>query len=186
MIGILEHDDIFRPRTADPRAERSRAKLRRALLAELATKPLVDVRVGDVLHRGEVARSTFYRHYESLDALAAEIVEQAVAALLPECDHRRPEQMLRQFVRHVAEHRLLAESLLVSGNATPLLSAFMTLLAQRLAAVVRSHGEDDFAAELEGRMLAGAAIAGVDAWLRTPNARPEPLIARLEAWSRRL
>lgn len=155
------------------------------MLAELATKPLVEVRVGDVLRRGKVARSTFYRHYESLDALTAEIVEQAAAALLPEGGHQPPEQMLRQFVRHVAEHRLLAESLLVSGNAAPLLSAFTMLLAHRLTQVFRTQGEDDFAAELEGRMLAGAAVAGVDAWLRTPNSRPDPLIGRLEAWSRR-
>lgn len=69
----------------DPRAERTRARLREALLEECAERPLAEVSVAALVRRAGLGRATFYLHYPDLDALAvgacAEVVRDAVDAL---------------------------------------------------------------------------------------------------------
>src|SRR5690242_15555453 len=70
---------------ADPRAARTRAKLRDALLEECARRPLAEAGVTAVVRRAGVGRATFYLHYADLEALAvdacADVVREAVDAL---------------------------------------------------------------------------------------------------------
>ena len=69
----------------DPRAARTRARLREALLAECAERPLEEVGVAALVRRAGVGRATFYVHYPDLEALAvdacADVVREAVEAL---------------------------------------------------------------------------------------------------------
>ncbi|MEU8579315.1 TetR/AcrR family transcriptional regulator [Streptomyces abikoensis] len=69
----------------DPRATRTRAKLRQALLEACADHPLAQVSVAALVRRAEAGRATFYLHYAGLEALAvdacADIVREAVDAL---------------------------------------------------------------------------------------------------------
>ncbi|WP_157876994.1 TetR/AcrR family transcriptional regulator, partial [Streptomyces graminilatus] len=69
----------------DPRAARTRAKLREALLAECAEHPLAEIGVAALVRRAGVGRATFYVHYPDLEALAvdacADVVREAVDAL---------------------------------------------------------------------------------------------------------
>ena len=70
---------------SDPRAERTRAALRAALLAECAERPLAEVSVSALVRRAGLGRATFYLHYEDLHTLAVdacgEVVREAVDAL---------------------------------------------------------------------------------------------------------
>ncbi|MEK8169063.1 TetR family transcriptional regulator [Streptomyces sp. M19] len=50
----------------DPRAERTRAGLRAALLAECAERPLSEVSVSALVRRAGTGRATFYLHYDDL------------------------------------------------------------------------------------------------------------------------
>ena len=69
----------------DPRAVRTRAKLRRALLDACAQRPLAQISVAALVRRAGVGRATFYLHYADLEALAvdacADVVRDAVDAL---------------------------------------------------------------------------------------------------------
>lgn len=69
----------------DPRAARTRAKLRQALLEECAERPLEEIGVAALVRRAGVGRATFYVHYPDLEALAvdacADVVREAVDAL---------------------------------------------------------------------------------------------------------
>ncbi|KJY28557.1 TetR family transcriptional regulator, partial [Streptomyces sp. NRRL S-495] len=56
----------------DPRAARTRARLRQALLEECAEQPLSAIGVAAVVRRAGVGRATFYVHYADLEALAVD------------------------------------------------------------------------------------------------------------------
>ncbi|MFJ9517177.1 TetR/AcrR family transcriptional regulator [Kitasatospora sp. NPDC101801] len=112
---------------ADPRAERTRARLRAALLAECAERPLAELGVAALTRRAEVGRATFYVHYPDLQALAvdacAEVVRDGVAALhawrgVP--DPAVPPPALAGFLTVLCGHAALYRALLTPEGGGPL------------------------------------------------------------------
>ncbi|GAA0593779.1 TetR/AcrR family transcriptional regulator [Streptomyces crystallinus] len=111
----------------DPRAARTRTKLRDALLEECASRPLAEVSVAALVRRARVGRATFYLHYADLEALAvdacADIVREAVDALhawrgTP--DPRTPPPALITFFDRLSPHAALYRELLRPGGGGPL------------------------------------------------------------------
>ena len=111
----------------DPRAARTRARLREALLAECAERPLAEVGVAALVRRAGVGRATFYVHYDGLEALAvdacADVVREAVEALhswtgRPDPVHAPP--ALGEFFASLAPHAGLYRELLSPGGGGPL------------------------------------------------------------------
>ncbi|MGW7097943.1 TetR/AcrR family transcriptional regulator [Streptomyces sp. NPDC054838] len=114
----------------DPRTARTKARLRGALLAECAQRPLDEVSVSAVVRRAAVGRATFYLHYEDLAALAvdacAEVVHAAVDALhawqtdpaaRPPAE---PPAALAGFLSGAAARGPLYRTLLLPGGLGPL------------------------------------------------------------------
>ncbi|NUK06018.1 TetR/AcrR family transcriptional regulator [Streptomyces lunaelactis] len=154
----------------DPRAERTRARLREALLAECAERPLEEVSVAAVVRRAGLGRATFYLHYTDLQALAvdacAEVVRDAVEALhawrgVP--DPAAPPPALTEFFTGIAPHTPLYRTLLREGGSGPL----GDLLHHELRA--RSQRERELAGAPAAALIASAVastFAGVLAdWL---------------------
>lgn len=111
----------------DPRASRTRAKLREALLDECARRPLADVSVAALVRRAGVGRATFYLHYAGLEALAvdacADFVCEAVDALHAwrgRPDPVRAPAALLEFFAGLAPHADLYRALLTPGGGGPL------------------------------------------------------------------
>ncbi|GGO84135.1 TetR/AcrR family transcriptional regulator [Wenjunlia tyrosinilytica] len=113
--------------SGDPRAARTRGRLRQALLAACEEQPLEDVSVLEVVRRAGVGRATFYLHYEDLHGLAvdacAELVRTAVDALhaweaLP--DPASPPSALNELLESARERAALYRSLLRPGGGGPL------------------------------------------------------------------
>ncbi|WP_328907743.1 TetR/AcrR family transcriptional regulator [Streptomyces sp. NBC_00234] len=111
----------------DPRAARTRAKLRQALLDECTQRPLAEVSVAALVRRAGIGRATFYLHYTDLEALAvdacADVVSDAVDALhawrgTP--DIAAPPPALTAFFIGLAPHAGLYRQLLRPGGAGPL------------------------------------------------------------------
>ncbi|MFD4411939.1 TetR/AcrR family transcriptional regulator [Streptomyces sp. NPDC058475] len=111
----------------DPRAARTRARLRQALLEECAERPLEEVGVAALVRRAGVARATFYVHYADLEALAvdacADVVRDAVEAL--HAWRGRPDPVsappaLLAFFAELAPHAALYRALLTPGGGGPL------------------------------------------------------------------
>ncbi|WP_261720221.1 TetR/AcrR family transcriptional regulator [Streptomyces sp. FZ201] len=111
----------------DPRAARTRRRLRQALLDECTERPLSRVSVAAVVRRAGVGRATFYLHYDGLEALAvdacADVVREAVEALhawrgRPDPVHAPP--ALVGFFRSLGPHAALYQELLTPGGGGPL------------------------------------------------------------------
>ncbi|MER5931152.1 TetR/AcrR family transcriptional regulator [Streptomyces sp. NPDC002054] len=154
----------------DPRAARTRAALRQALLAECAERPLASVGVAALVRRAGVGRATFYVHYSGLEELAvdacADVVREAVDALhawrgIP--DPAAPPPALRAFFEGLAPHAALYRELLRPGGGGPLgLVLHRDLRARSIAERTLAGAPEP---ELIGSAVA-AAFAGVLAdWL---------------------
>ncbi|MEV6396533.1 TetR/AcrR family transcriptional regulator [Streptomyces sp. NPDC051907] len=168
-------------RMSDPRAERTRAKLRQALLAECEERPFEEVSVAALVRRAGVGRATFYLHYADLRALAvdacATVVRDAVEALHAWRGTPTPANVppaLTDFFASLPAHAGLYRTLLHEGGSGPL----GDLLHQRLR--TRSHHERALAGAPAPELIASAVastFAGVLAdWLhaRIP-ATPEEI-----------
>jgi len=66
----------------DPRVRRTRRMLRDALVSLILEKDYASISIKDITNRAEVAYITFYRHYESLDQLLMEVLEEGLAELM--------------------------------------------------------------------------------------------------------
>lgn len=171
--------------TGDPRAERTRARLREALLEECAEHPLEEVSVAALVRRAGLGRATFYLHYPDLQALAvdacAEVVREAVEALhawrgIP--DPSSPPPALTAFFTGLAPHAALYRTLLREGGSGPLGDLLHRELRER------SRKERELAGAPAPDLIASAvasAFAGVLAdWLHgTIAATPEDMASQV-------
>jgi AcrR family transcriptional regulator len=178
------------PARSDPRAERTRDALRRALLAECAERPLAEVSVAAVVRRAGTARATFYLHYTDLDALAVDaclqIARDAVEALhawrgIP--DPASPPAPLAEFFGRLATTGDLYRTMLGPYGTGPLGDVLRRELFER------SRYERELAgaphAETVAAAVSGAFTSLVADWLQSVDgaaqaARPEDIAGH--AW----
>lgn len=151
---------MTRPAPEEPRAARTRARLREAFLEICAERPPAEVGVAALVRRAGVGRATFYVHYADLEALAvdacADVVREAVDALhawrgRPDPVHAPP--ALRDFFAGLAPHAALYRSLLSPGGGGPL----GRVLHRDLRA--RSLAERELAGAADAPLVASAVAA---------------------------
>ena len=70
------------PVNIDPRVRRTRRLLREALVSVILDKDFASITIRDITERAEVAYITFFRHYESLDQLLMEVLDEGLGELL--------------------------------------------------------------------------------------------------------
>ncbi|MFJ4670072.1 TetR family transcriptional regulator [Kitasatospora purpeofusca] len=168
----------------DPRAARTRARLRQALLEECAEQPLSAIGVAAVVRRAGVGRATFYVHYADLEALAvdacADVVREAVDALhawrgTP--DPAAPPPALAAFLAALLPYAGLYRSLLTPGGGGPLGQVLHRELRERSRTERTLAGAPQ--PELVASMVAGAFTALLADWLHgSVEATPDHLAAR--------
>ncbi len=69
------------PTKIDPRVKRTRRLLRGALVSLILEKDFSSISIKEITERAEVAYITFFRHYESLDQLLMEILDEGLGEL---------------------------------------------------------------------------------------------------------
>ncbi|WP_017585361.1 TetR/AcrR family transcriptional regulator [Nocardiopsis ganjiahuensis] len=165
----------------DPRVQRTRDRLRAALLSLAARHDLGSVTMAAVARQAGINRATVYQHYADLDALVADAMDGAVthvarcAALCPldQPRDRAPEPLVDLFT-HVADNAVLYRRMLSgqgSARFSNLLRQRLTeALAERFTAGARPSGFDDVPVTTHAAYLAGA-LVGVVA---VACAEPEP------------
>jgi len=70
------------PVKLDPRVRRTRRLLREALISLMLEKDYASISIKEITERAEVAYITFFRHFESLDQLLMEALEEGLAEVL--------------------------------------------------------------------------------------------------------
>lgn len=165
----------------DPRQERSRARLRAAILAEVEAQPLALVTVAAVARRAEVGRDTFYRHADSTaellaDALRAEL--DSTAATLTRFRGSQADLFDRRqstIIRHIARHAAVYRNAMDPALAAPVRAMLQGRMETWLTAYIDADPElapdtpdgiDSLAAErLYIAYAAAGTVGAVERWL---------------------
>jgi AcrR family transcriptional regulator len=71
-----------RQRAVDPRVERSREALRRALLDLLAERSFAEITIRDICGRAQAGYATYFRHYPDKEALLNDLASDGIGELL--------------------------------------------------------------------------------------------------------
>lgn len=75
----------------DIRVKKTKRAIQKAFIALLREKPIEKITVKEIAERAEINKTTFYSHYETLDALTAEMERQTVQLV---CDNMGGAQQL--------------------------------------------------------------------------------------------
>jgi AcrR family transcriptional regulator len=70
------------PSKVDPRVKRTRRLLRDALVSLMLKKDFASITIREVTERAEVAYITFFRHFESIEQLLMEVLDEGLTELL--------------------------------------------------------------------------------------------------------
>lgn len=66
----------------DPRVRRTRRMLREALVSLMLEKDFASITIKDITERADLAYITFFRHFESLDKLLMDVLDEGLSELL--------------------------------------------------------------------------------------------------------
>ena len=75
----------------DIRVKKTKRAIQKTFIDLLREKPIEKITVKEIAERAEINKTTFYSHYETLDALTAEMERQTVQLV---CDNMRGAQQL--------------------------------------------------------------------------------------------
>ncbi len=113
----------------DARKLRSRKALTGALLALLEEKSFDQVTVREISARAGTGYATFFRHYQTKEALLGDVASEEIAGLLamtmPVLDGADSVASSRALCAHVARHRRLWSALLTGGASGILRDEFI-------------------------------------------------------------
>jgi len=144
----------------DRRVERSRAALLRAFNQLILERGFDALTAADVADAANVARSTFYAHYNSLSELLSVAIGPILAPLAHAAVGDSPG--LIAMLDHIWENRVMARSLLAGDNRRPLVQ----LLASQIEAhMVEAGGACGGKISLWALQVAGGQLTLLELWL---------------------
>ncbi|RSN54672.1 MULTISPECIES: TetR/AcrR family transcriptional regulator [Actinomadura] len=160
----------------DPRAVRSRARLRTAILDLAAAKETTAITMAEVARHAGVNRATVYQHFPDVNALVTDAMEDALAhvaraAALCPLDAPRDDvpPPLRALFQHVSDNAALYRRMLGSRGSALFAARMRARLTSELAASFRDGrrpaGVDDVPAGVHAAYLAGALIGVLATWV---------------------
>ena len=159
----------LRTHSADPRAERVRARLRDAAFALAHERPVDEITVGDLVARAGVSRQAFYRHFTDRDDAVATAVAVAFSAAAADIRGDARARITALFA-FAAEHRAMYRNVVPSAVTQRVVTAFRDELlpaCQEIAAQgVRVVGPiADIGPDVVGRFLVGGFQEVLRSWM---------------------
>ncbi|MGW3493291.1 TetR/AcrR family transcriptional regulator [Streptomyces sp. NPDC001020] len=174
----------------DPRAQRSRAQLRTAILELAAAKDPAVITMSEVAKHAGVNRATVYQHFPDVNALVTDAMEDAMAhvtrtAALCPLDAPRDvvPQPLNDLFEHVLDNAALYRRMLGAQGSALFAARMRERLTTELVASFREGrcpaGFDDVPDEVHAAYLAGALIGVIATWItqNAPVSAPETALA---------
>jgi AcrR family transcriptional regulator len=170
-----------KPTSTDARMVRTRAALRRALLALLERKQLDQITVRDIAAEAGVGYATFFRHHTSKSELLKDVAEEEIGRLmalaLPLLVAADTRGSCLALCKYVNEHRAIWSALLTGGAAGAMREEFIRQAMQGGAAQVQSSSW--LPVELGAIYGVSATVEILAWWLRKPNDFPVEQIAEI-------
>ena len=145
-----------------------------ALLELLGEKPLSSVSVRSLCDLADVNRSTFYTHYEDINALIAEMEEDFLSHVVF-FDGNQPTKdnlvSIEEYVHYVKENQRLFLLLLDNGKL------YSSFLARSIK--MNYYGTDPHYYTMLAAYTVYGSISALSYWLKNPDSRTEGEMAEL-------
>ena len=162
-----------RGQSADPRAERVRARLQEAAFALSHERPVDGITVSDIVARADVSRQVFYRHYRDRDDAIARAFTRAFADVAAPDSVDARTRVLDLFA-FAAAHASMCRNVVPSTVNQHVLTAYRDALAPpcRQIATQGMAVLDTVTALREDavtRFLIGGFLEVLRSWMEDPN-----------------
>jgi len=159
--------------SSDPRAERVRARLRRAAFALAHEGPVDALTVGDIVTRAGVSRQAFYQHFRDRDDAVAAAVSAAFAAATADHSGDARSRILGLF-DYAAEHRSAYRNVVPSAVTQRVAAAFRVELLPACEEIAQQgmHAVTAVAnltTEAVTRFLVGGFMEVLRSWMEDPD-----------------
>lgn len=148
-----------RERSSDRRVARTRQALLQAFIALVQETSYAGIRVGDIVARADVGRSTFYDHFSGKDDMLLASMGWIFAVLAGAADPASPRERVESLVAHFWGNRRLARAVL----APPIERKLRRALTDAILDVL---GGDPALRRLDAVRIAAGQLGLLDAWTR--------------------
>jgi len=160
----------------DRRYLRTEKYLIEAMLTLIESRTFQDITISHIVDQADIARKTFYAHYENKHELLWDSLETHFLALEGKTDVLNVDTLLMDnkplsypIFAHVAQYKLFYTDMFTSNNHAPFVLQFLDYLAQK--SYEKHQPLRDIApqmtvpAELIAKLLAGALVGSLRWWL---------------------
>ncbi|WP_106401092.1 TetR/AcrR family transcriptional regulator [Actinocorallia populi] len=172
----------------DPRAQRTRTRLRAAILHLTTHHDPATLTMAAVARQAEINRATVYQHYPDLDTLLTDAMEEAVtrlahaAALCPlDAPRDQTPPPLQELFDHVAANAALYQRMLGPQGSPRLITRLRTCLTDALTTrFTQGHRppcHPHVPADTHAAYLAGALTGVITHWLTHTPTQPPHTVA---------
>jgi AcrR family transcriptional regulator len=151
----------------DRRSERTHEALLVAFRDLVTERHRYDqIKVGDIIERANVGRSTFYEHYQNKDEILAESIRRPFGALADAVNVGFDVAHLRTVLNHFWDNRSHARSVFGGAARRPVAKILAAMILERLAArAARPDAATRASARIAAIALADAELGPITAWL---------------------
>ncbi len=170
------------PAKVDPRVRRTRRLLRDAMVSLIMEKDYGSISIKEITDRAEVAYITFFRHFESLDELLMEVLDEGLAELRghietlakqSEASALETEGMLIfEYIKQKADlFRILFKSQSVARIRKKIVHTIAIIFQQSCAPLARSNSQVTI--DILSNHIATSLLSLIEWWLEN-NMKPAP------------
>ncbi len=154
----------------DRRTARTRRAINSAFVSLVLERRYDTIRIGDIIAKADVGRSTFYEHFRSKDDLLRQSMEGLLAMVADVASPAPDEAKLAFAVSHFWENRRLARIVLAPPTGTMVRRLLERLIEERLV-------DDPALARARAIQIAAAQLALLEAWIKGELTASEALMA---------
>lgn len=166
----------------DPRVRRTRRLLREAMVSLIIEKDYGAISIKDVTDRADVAYITFFRHFESLDELLMEVLDEGLVELRGHIETLAKQsetsaletegRLIFEYIQLKADlFRILLKSQSVSRIRKKVVHTIAGIFKQSCAPLARSNSQ--LAVEILSNHIATSLLALIEWWLEN-GMKPAP------------
>ncbi len=166
----------------DPRVRRTRRVLREALVSLILEKDYASISIKEITERAEVAYITFFRHFESLDQLLMEVLDEGLAELLGHIEALAKQsetpaletegRLIFEYIQQKADlFRILFKSQSVTRVRKKVVQNIAAIFQKSCAPVARSGNQVTIA--ILSNHIATSLLSLIEWWLDN-NMKPAP------------
>jgi AcrR family transcriptional regulator len=170
------------PVKVDPRVRRTRRMLRDALVSLILEKDYGSITIKDITDRAEVAYITFFRHFESLDELLMEVLDEGLTELRGHIETLAKQsetsaletegRLIFEYIKQKADFfRILLKSQSVARIRKKIVHTIAVIFQQSCAPLARSNSQ--VTVDILSNHIATSLLSLIEWWLEN-GMKPPP------------